>query len=138
MQAGVDAFVLFDNKFLLIQRDDIAGIQNPDMWNLPGGGIEENENEQQSLIRELKEEIGVKPQNIVQLDKTSYPDGNVVTKFWVVLTPDELKSLKLGEGQKMEFFTFDQFFNLNIIPNLRTYINLNREQLLEHLLSQKF
>lgn len=131
MQAGVDAFVVWDSKILLILRDNSTSIQNPNLWNLPGGGIEEGETEINALVRELKEEINLTIKNINYIDQTEYVDGNVVSKFWVKIDDFEKQQLKLGEGQKMNFFTLDAILTLDIIPNLRSYIELNKENLLD-------
>ena len=47
-----------DDRILLCHRRD------KDMWNLPGGMVEENESPWHAAIREAQEEIGVK----IQLD----------------------------------------------------------------------
>jgi 8-oxo-dGTP diphosphatase len=129
MKSGVEGFVIFEGKVLLLLRDDIPTIQNPNMWNLPGGGIEDGETEEEALVRELEEEIGIVPQTFKRLEKTSYPDGNVVTRYLLFITPEEKQKLKLGEGQKMKFFSLDGIMDLPIIPNLRRYLQLHKEKI---------
>jgi len=40
---GVKAIVCRKGKILLILRDNVPTIAYPNKWNLPGGGIEDNE-----------------------------------------------------------------------------------------------
>lgn len=42
-----------DDKVLLCHRRDY------DLWNLPGGGVEQNETPWQAVLREIKEETGL-------------------------------------------------------------------------------
>lgn len=41
-------------------------LRNPDAWQFPQGGVDEGENEEQAMLRELHEEIGVTP-NLVRV-----------------------------------------------------------------------
>lgn len=51
---GVFAIILDkDNKVLLCHRQD------HDLWNLPGGGLEENETPEMGVVREVREETGL-------------------------------------------------------------------------------
>lgn len=62
-----------ENKFLLIQRnpkDDSC----PGFWELPSGGIDEGENMEESVVREVMEETGIdiSKMDIKQVDTESY------------------------------------------------------------------
>ena len=62
-----------DKKFLLIQRapkDDSL----PGFWELPSGGIDEGEDMETSVIREVKEESGIdiSKENLKPVDSESY------------------------------------------------------------------
>ena len=54
MQAGAFA-VIFDgqDRVLLCHRGDL------DIWNLPGGGVEQGETPWDAVVREVREEVGV-------------------------------------------------------------------------------
>lgn len=59
---GIFAIIFNDKKeVLLCHRRDC------DLWNLPGGGLEENESPWEGVIREVKEETGfdVKVENLI-------------------------------------------------------------------------
>lgn len=135
MQPGVDAFLVFQSKILLVQRENLPNISYPNFWNLPGGGIDETETAQQAIIRELKEEVNLESLPLISLGQDSYKDGNLVTKYFAQLTEEQKNSVQiLEEGQAFGFFTIDEIMQMEIIPNLRTYIELNRLKL-EKLLS---
>lgn len=54
---NVAAIVLNEkNQILIFERSDLAG------WGFPQGGIEEGEDTEIALVRELGEEIGIKPE----------------------------------------------------------------------------
>ena len=63
---NVAAFVLNqEGKILLCERSDI-----PNSWQLPQGGVEENEDLEAAMLRELSEEIGTSEVTILdQLTK---------------------------------------------------------------------
>ena len=71
---GSYGLIIKDNKIVLIKK---VGGPYDGKLDLPGGTIELNETPQQALIRELKEEVGIKV--------TDYElfDGNSVTIDWI-------------------------------------------------------
>jgi 8-oxo-dGTP diphosphatase len=54
---GVVAVVVRDGRFLVIRRSD--KVIAPGMICFPGGGIEGDESEEATLVREIREELGV-------------------------------------------------------------------------------
>ena len=48
--------IQIDDKFLIARRSKGA---DPGFWEFPGGKVEQNENREEALIRELKEELDV-------------------------------------------------------------------------------
>lgn len=54
---GVVAVVIRDDRFLVIRRSD--KVIAPGMICFPGGGIERGESEEETLVREIREELGV-------------------------------------------------------------------------------
>ena len=129
MKFGAKAFVIYQKKILLILRDNKPSIPFPNMWNLPGGGIEENETHDQALKRELQEELGIMPRNILRMGIETFEDGKAVMRYLVRLEPDEVAKLRLGEGQEMRFFLFDDMSKLPLSPYLGNFIIRNKEYL---------
>ena len=66
----------------LIQRNDkyLAGLRSTgkfiNLWEFPGGKVEENEDHKSALIREIREEfnVDIKVKNLVKKIEHQYPD----------------------------------------------------------------
>ena len=130
MKDGVKAFVVYKNKILWILRDNNPNIPWPNTWNLPGGGVEGEETNEEALKRELQEEINLCPRNIVYLGKHNYPEGRYSARYLVRLTKGEYKRLELlCEGQVMEFFTIEEKLKLPTTPKMKKYLIKNKKVL---------
>lgn len=60
---GIKALVLNKNKALILKEIDIRR-NNIELYDLPGGRMEEGEEAEETLKRELKEELGVSKYSI--------------------------------------------------------------------------
>ncbi len=91
-----------DGRILIAQRP--AGKSMAGLWEFPGGKIEAGERPEQSLIRELKEELGiaVKEECLAPLTFAShlYPDFHLLMPLYVcrrwegIVTAQERQNLK--------------------------------------------
>ena len=96
------ALIDSDGRILLAQRP--AGKSMAGLWEFPGGKIEAGERPEQSLIRELKEELGiaVKEECLAPLTFAShlYPDFHLLMPLYVcrrwegIVTAQEQQKLK--------------------------------------------
>lgn len=65
-RASTVALIIDKNKnILIIQKNSFK----PNEWDFPGGGIDNNENAEETILRELKEELGSKNFRILKMDK---------------------------------------------------------------------
>ncbi len=77
-------------EIFIAQRNDLS-----DIWQFPQGGIDEGEEVQEAMFRELKEEIGTKKVKIV----AEYPE-------WISydFPPKIANRMKPYKGQKQKYF----------------------------------
>ena len=79
------ALVDADGRVLIAQRPE--GKSMAGLWEFPGGKVEAGEQPEQSLIRELREELGiaVKPECLAPLTfaSHSYPDFHLLMPLYV-------------------------------------------------------
>lgn len=117
--AGVMIFLLWNDKYFLILRDDKPEIQNPNTWCPVTGGVEEGENFLDTISRELIEEIHVIINNIKILGVSV--KGNCF--FFGRMTDCEASQIVLGEGQRYDFFTYEQLADLDIRGAFGIYLS---------------
>ena len=91
-RAGVGAIILNeDGKVLGLERKDIPGA-----WQLPQGGLEENETPEQAAKREIREETGIEENDLELLASTP---------GWLAYElPEEARGKKIGRGQVQRWF----------------------------------
>lgn len=108
-----------NNELLMLLRDDIPNIPYPNMWDIPGGKVEPGEIPEETVKREMMEEMGLKLENF-SLFKVYETDDLIDNVFWtrIDLTP---KEIDLKEGQKIAYFSHKQLscmklaFNYNLV-----------------------
>jgi 8-oxo-dGTP diphosphatase len=92
-----------DGRVLIAQRPD--GKSMPGLWEFPGGKVESGERPEVSLIRELKEELGivVKEECLAPLTFTShlYPDFHLLMPLYVCRRWEGI--MEAREGQKLKW-----------------------------------
>lgn len=112
--SGSKIALLCQGLLLTYQRDDKPCIAWPGLWDLPGGGREEDETPLECVTRETWEEFGliIDPDSIVWA--RSYPGqglNGLDTWFFVAhVTPGTFTEINFGnEGQRWEITTVDAF-----------------------------
>ena len=93
-RAGAGAMIINDQgHVLVIERADIAGA-----WQMPQGGLEEDEDPLDGAYREVAEETGV--------EKAELEFVKACPKLLVYELPPEARSKKTGRGQVLYWFLF--------------------------------
>lgn len=110
-----------NNEVLLLLRDDKNEIPYPNMWDIPGGKIEDGETPDVTIKRELSEELGLDSLPDLKLFKIYISDDLTDFIFWkrINLNPDEIL---LTEGQKLKYFTFQEIKRTKLAFNYNKVI----------------
>jgi 8-oxo-dGTP diphosphatase len=105
--------LLFDRhrRLLVYLRDDKPDIPFPNHWDFFGGHVEEGETPETSLVREVKEELGIDLtqwsffRRYVCRQGDAYP--NIKYLYWAKI--DKIaEELTLHEGQRLSSITPEQ------------------------------
>lgn len=125
----VNGVIVYKGKILLMLRDDLPFIAAPNTWSPPGGGIDKGETPDEAVRRELQEEICMVPAQLNYMGMWKFENVEA-HGYCAELSDEEAKRVKLGdEGQKLEFFSFDELKNLTLSPAFGEYIKLHADML---------
>lgn len=110
MRKRVGAIIIKNKKILLSRDSDL------DFFDTPGGAVEEKENKQTALSREIKEELGV---NIVSYKYIFTYDSfntrvNILQRDYVYLVSIKETPKPLGEIIEIAWFSKDEILNKKI------------------------
>ena len=117
MREVVKAVIHKDHKYLFQLRDNDASISYPNIWSFFGGGVDEGENYEEALKRELIEELSWCPDKLFYLARSTNKKVNCNIIYYIVQCEAPEHSLVLGEGQAMGWFTIDEVMGLNNISD---------------------
>ena len=118
---GANAIITCDGKLLLEKRSD------SDMWGLVGGGVKKMETELQAIVREVREELGLRipAERFKKLAVygepgriAAYRDGSVWRMVIVVfgLELEENTELRIShESKELGFFSKEELKNIEIV-----------------------
>ena len=120
------AIIQFNNKTLVVQRSE--SMKLPLKWEFPGGKIEENETEEHSIKREIKEELNIEIELISRLTPVTFKYPN----FEINLIPFIATYLKgeivLFEHKQYKWLLKDELKKLDWaaadIPILKEYVRI--------------
>jgi 8-oxo-dGTP pyrophosphatase MutT (NUDIX family) len=109
-----------DNRFLLQKRDDIKGIYFPGYWGLFGGEIENLEMPEDSIQREIFEELGVFFDDFEYFLELQFRSPNFDNKlhkriYYKCRTTKSEQDFTLGEGAELRYFAIGE---LPLVENL--------------------
>ncbi len=117
---GANAIITCQGKLLLERRRD------SDTWGLVGGGVKKTETELQAIVREIREELGLRipPERFTKLAVYGEPgriaafqDGSIWRMVIVVFGLDfpEMPQMTISaESRELRFFTKEEIKDLQI------------------------
>jgi 8-oxo-dGTP diphosphatase len=102
------SIIFLNNKkqVLLFLRDDVPDIPYQNMWDVPGGHVEDNETPSQCIVREMKEEMDIDLADFEFFSVEEFED-RIEHTFWKM---DNLNidKITLTEGQRLKWFSEDE------------------------------
>jgi len=131
-QKGKVAAVIFvndNNEILLFLRDNKPSIPYPNTWALIGGHLEQGETPLEALKRETKEEINYELKNPIFLGLINDKAENVVYIYKSTIN-EKKENIKLNEGQRLDFFSFEDSLSLNIPYPLKEFLIRNQAKII--------
>lgn len=121
--SGAVAVLWCPDGLLLHHRDDDPVISNPGRWSLFGGATDPGETPEQTVIRELHEELSLR----AQVDRALWKvvdregDGRLLHVFEVI-TAIQPSDMNLNEGQGFSAFSLTDALSLDLAPLARRVI----------------
>ena len=118
---GANAIITCGGKLLLEKRRD------SDTWGLPGGGVKKQETELQAIVREIREELGLRipPERFRKLAVYGEPgriaafrDGSIwrmVIVVYALVLQAEPKLTISEESRELRFFAPEELKNIEIV-----------------------
>tara|TARA_B100000424_G_scaffold267038_1_gene259121 strand:+ start:684 stop:1109 length:426 start_codon:yes stop_codon:yes gene_type:complete len=113
------AIITFKQKYLLQLRDNKENIFFPGFWGLFGGRQDNNEKEKLAVKREVKEETNLNVLISSQILSVNFHMIGLKKKRKITYFDCKIKKspkITLNEGQKYNFFSFNELKRLKIVP----------------------
>lgn len=110
------ALIDADGRILMSQRPQ--GKSHPGKWEFPGGKIEDGERPEDTILRELREELGIEPckQCLQPFSFSShvYEDFNLLMPLYLCRQWDGFA--RPAEGQSIRWVFPDRLLELDLVP----------------------
>lgn len=100
-----------EEMFLLGKRADWKQ-KAPGYWCPISGHIEENESEEEAVIREAKEELGIEVRPLMKIISSPTHDGTVMLHWWKAEIVSGNAMLNNDENSELRWFTKDELKKL--------------------------
>ncbi|MFX1534750.1 MAG: NUDIX hydrolase [Promethearchaeota archaeon] len=118
MKKCAAGILLKKDKILLGRRSTNLKFY-PNVWDLIGGHCKSNEVPEQALMRELQEEIGVRPTKFIHLEVLYEPNPEVYGdyEYHIYLVTDWIgspRNLSPNEHSELDWFDIDEASQLDL------------------------
>ena len=99
-------------EILLFLRDDKQGLPYRNMWDVPGGHVEENETPKECIVREMKEEMNLDLKDFQLFCQKEF-DDRIEYTYWKKANLI-ISEINLMEGQRLKWFTQQEAANTEL------------------------
>ncbi|KXX70988.1 8-oxo-dGTP diphosphatase MutT [Flammeovirga sp. SJP92] len=103
----VAAVIIDDQQRILITQRPLHKSQGG-LWEFPGGKVENSESNEEALVREIKEELGVKIAVGEFIHSCQHDYGNTVIELIVYFSKINEGSIHLNEHIDMEWISVEE------------------------------
>lgn len=124
----VCAIIRKDNKILITQRSETMKL--PLKWEFPGGKVENNEDEFDALVREIKEELSIDIHLQSRLSSHIHDYGNLKINLIAYVCQHISGDIQLTEHKNYTYVTLEELpkfdladADLPIIKDLKSLLN---------------
>lgn len=123
----VTCALIIDNENRIFAAQRSSQMNLPLKWELPGGKVEPNETEEECLIREIKEELGIE----IEIEKSLSSNTHTYPSITIKLIPFVCKhvngNIALKEHANFKWLNTNELLDLDWadadIPILNHYLN---------------
>ena len=110
------SFITMDGQFLMQLRDFKPSIVFPGCWGFFAGHMETGESAEETILRELQEELCWQPSSLIYLGSLEV-EGNRRIHVHQCQLDGDLESLSLQEGQEIGTFTLEEIIKGSLFSN---------------------
>jgi 8-oxo-dGTP diphosphatase len=113
-RVSVIVFYDDDKRILLQDRTGIGKFNVNLHWGFFGGGIEDGETPEQTLVREVKEELGYELEDFryIGVYQGKLNEHTIILHAFISPLGDKLSKFKQKEGAGMKMFSLDEAMKL--------------------------
>jgi len=120
MKYSTAALIYQGDSFLLVKRK--AGGALSELWELPGGKVEQGERPQEALVRELQEELKLEAAVGPELGRTRFSHLSDQFELIAYRVTAPLLDVELVEHTNMVWTTRDGALELELAPSDRALL----------------
>ena len=123
------AIIFNEDKILVTQRSEKMSL--PLKWEFPGGKVEENENAENCILREIKEELNLDIEIVKRLESKSFDYPSFSINLIPFISKYLSGKINLYEHKDFKWLTKEELIFLDWapadIPILHEFLNINHD-----------
>ena len=124
IKQATKAIICKDNKFLLQLRDNKKNIYYPNSWGFFGGEVGKGETPENSVKREVKEELSARCSFLSKLFECENPGTGTLVHFFYFRTKRRVIKKNLNEGQDLGWFLRQDMKKIKCTWDVKFFFNL--------------